>query len=105
MRIFDLFETGTLEQLKADLNNLLLNLSSSGLYELDTRKIVSHLNDMGHGLSPQSIMPILNDNPIVGSSTEEKIILKSEMSDEVVSTNDEDKVEKMAIDAAKKGIQ
>lgn len=65
------------QQLASDLNNLLIGAKGSGATEVQTQKLANELQNMGYSVNVNSLMSLLQNNPIVMNATPESITLTS----------------------------
>jgi hypothetical protein len=75
MRAREILQEDYQQSLVSDLQNLLVGAMGSGAKELRTSDLVSQMRDMGYSVSPNSIMAVLNNMPMVSNSTPQMINL------------------------------
>jgi len=63
------------QQLASDLNNLLIGAKGSGATNIQTQNLANELQSMGYSVNVNSLMSLLQDNPIVMNATPESITL------------------------------
>jgi len=75
MRAREILQEDYNQSLQSDLNNLLVGAKASGAQQLNTENIVRQLYRMGYSVDVNSIMSLLNDNPLIMNATPEMITL------------------------------
>lgn len=63
------------QRLDSDLNNLLIGAKGNGAQNVDTQAIANELQGMGYSVDANSLMTMLQNNPIVMNATPESITL------------------------------
>jgi hypothetical protein len=63
------------QRLDSDLNNLLIGAKGNGAQNINTQAIANQLQGMGYSVDVNSLMAMLQNNPIVASATPESITL------------------------------
>ena len=63
------------QRLDSDLNNLLIGAKGNGAQNINTQDIANQLQGMGYSVDVNSLMAMLQNNPIVTSATPESITL------------------------------
>ena len=63
------------QRLDSDLNNLLIGAKGNGAQNVDTQDIADQLQGMGYSVDVNSLMAMLQNNPIVTNATPESITL------------------------------
>ena len=78
MRARELLSEGEKSTLDSDIEDLLVASKANGLEQLDTEDLVAQLNAMGHSVTPDSLLDILNnrDDKFVKNATLSTINLK-----------------------------
>lgn len=109
MRISELFEDSHSQRIESDLNTILMTAKAEGQTEISTKVLVKRLLGMGYSVSTESLMGILQGNPLVQSATTQTVGLNEPDHAGVSGGPDEkaqnaEKVSSMAQDAAKKDI-
>jgi len=105
MRLFELLESYTGE-LQIDLKDLLISAKARGIDDIETDLIVQQLTNMGYSVSAESLLSMLEKEPMVNSADTSKISLTDVSPVVAGSKNDsEQKVIDLAQKAAKKGIK
>lgn len=100
MRIFELFEEGPIDDLLADLSVLLISVKSKGLTNIRTDAVVDALNRQGYSTTPEDIIGVLKNNPLVKEANEETITLHDGNED----SNDEEESEDHVSDLAQQAV-
>ena len=75
MRARELLCEDYTQQLASDLNNLLIGAKGSGATEVRTDQLAAELQNMGYSVNVNSLMSLLQNNPIVTNATPEGITL------------------------------
>lgn len=75
MRAREILDEDYNQSLESDLNNLLVGAKGSGVTEIPTQKLVDRLQLSGYAVSADSLMILLQDNPIVTNVTPESVQL------------------------------
>ena len=75
MRARELLDEDYNQSLESDLNNLLISVKGNGITEIPTQKLADKLQASGYSVTPDSLMILLQDNPIVANVTPESISL------------------------------
>lgn len=63
------------QQLESDLTNLLVAAKANGARNVKTQAIVQQLQGMGYSVDTNSIITLLQGNPVVTNATPQSIIL------------------------------
>lgn len=71
-----LFEDYT-QNLDTEINNLLIGAKGNGAADINTQDLVTQLQRMGYSIDINSLMPMLQNNPVVMNATPESITLTS----------------------------
>ena len=58
-------ESGYLNELQTEVNNLLTMLKANDMYEIKLDMLVAKLQEMGYSVSSESLLGMLQGNPIV----------------------------------------
>lgn len=69
MRAREILDEDYNKSLENDLNNLLVAAKALNSQEIETRRIVTQLNNMGYSVNQNSIMLLLSRNPLVMNAT------------------------------------
>lgn len=75
MRAREILEENYNQSLLSDLNNILTVAKSCGSSELNTADIVNQLRSMGYAVDENSIITLLDGNPMIANSSSETINL------------------------------
>ena len=75
MRAREILDEDYNQSLESDLNNLLIAVKGNGITELSTQKLADKLQQSGYSVTPDSLMVLLQDNPIVANVTPETVNL------------------------------
>lgn len=105
MRAREILDEDYNQSLESDLNNLLIGVKGNGATEIPTQKLVDRLQASGYSVSVDSLMLLLQNNPIVTNATPQSIQLAPpEASGQAGQTQDNAaKVSDMAAKATKIG--
>lgn len=63
------------QRLESDLNNLLIGAKGNGATQVETSALADELQGMGYSVDVNSLMSLLQNNPIVMNATPENITL------------------------------
>ena len=63
------------QRLESDLNNLLIGAKGSGARDIVTQDLVSQLQGMGYAVDTNSMITLLQNNPIITNATPDSITL------------------------------
>jgi len=93
------------QRLDSDLNNLLIGAKGNGAQDIETQALVRQLQGMGYAVDANSILSLLQNNPIITNATPDSITLTgSENSGSAGQTQDSaSHVKDMAQSASKLG--
>ena len=75
MRAREILDEDYNKSLNSDINNLLIGVKGNGVTEISTRKLVDKLQASGYSVSIDSLMTLLQNNPVVTNATPEFIEL------------------------------
>ena len=75
MRAREILDEDYNQSLESDLNNLLIAFKGNNGQELSTQKLADKLRQSGYSVTPDSLMVLLQNNPIVANVTPEMISL------------------------------
>ena len=75
MRAREILDEDYNQNLESDLNNLLIAFKGNGGSEISTQKLADRLQASGYSVTPDSLMTLLQNNPIVANVTPEIINL------------------------------
>ena len=75
MRAREILDEDYNQSLESDLNNLLIGVKGNGVTEIPTQKLVDKLQASGYSVSADSLMLLLQNNPIVTNVTPESVQL------------------------------
>lgn len=81
MRAREILDEDYNQSLESDLNNLLIAFKGNGGQELPTQKLADRLQQSGYSVTPDSLMALLQNNPIVANVSPELINLVSAEAD------------------------
>lgn len=92
MRAREILFEGETSTLESDIEDLLVAAKANKLDQLDTEDLVSQLNSMGHSVTPDSLLDLLNnrDDEFVKNATLNTINLKLHSGGEGGEGGDED---------------
>jgi hypothetical protein len=78
MRAREILSEGEKSTLDSDIEDLLVAAKANGLDQLDTEDLVNQLNSMGHSVTPDSLLDMLNnrDDEFIKNATLTTISLK-----------------------------
>ena len=62
MRFIEIITESEEEQLLGDINDLLVAAKASGIDEIDTEEFVQQLVDMGHSVTPNSLLTLFDED-------------------------------------------
>lgn len=91
------------QRLDSDLNNLLIGAKGNGAQNVDTQDIANQLQGMGYSVDVNSLMAMLQNNPVVASATPESIVLAGQESGGGQTQDSAGRVSDMAAKATKIG--
>ena len=64
MRFFEIITENEEDQLMSDINDLLVAAKASGIDEIDTEEFAQQLSDLGHAVTPNSLLSLFDkDRP------------------------------------------
>lgn len=66
------------QQLDSELNNLLIGAKGNGATSVATQDLADQLQNMGYSVDVNSLMSLLQNNPVVTNATPEAITLTSD---------------------------
>lgn len=75
MRSRELLDEDYHQNLESDLNNLLIGVKGNGATRIPTQKLVDKMQQSGYSVSADSLMLLLQDNPVVTNVSQEFIEL------------------------------
>ena len=108
MKISVLLE-GELGQLKSDLTLYLARMKANSIFTIDTDVLVREMESLGHAVTPEAMIDILNRNKYVSSANTDTITVKGGDVSTGGGSNDKEKnkktVRKLATKAARKGLK
>lgn len=97
------------ENLKSDLDNLLIAAKGNGLEQVQTQTVADELYAMGYSVDVNSLLPLLNNNPIIMNATPQMINMTPpeglSSGEDTADQDVDDKTSDMAMDTAQKGIE
>ena len=89
MRSRELLDEDYHQNLESDLNNLLIGVKGNGVTRIPTQKLVDKMQQSGYSVSADSLMLLLQDNPVVANVSQEFVELAApESSDGCDQTQD-----------------
>ena len=104
MKISEITE-GYVDDLSADLDNILADAKARGLFTLETEDIIQLMLNMGYSVDRSSILSALGLSPYVANADTNQVVMHSPETQMTPDEDDEENAEKvndMAIDAASK---
>lgn len=107
MKIKDIIVEAHRNQVESDLNNILMKAKAHGKTELSTIGLVKSLLRLGYTVSVESLLGLLEENPMVDSATTSSVSIATpehDMSDDQEKEQGERTVQQMATDTAHKEI-
>jgi len=75
MRSRELLDEDYHQNLESDLNNLLIGVKGNGVTRIPTQKLVDKMQQSGYSVSADSLMLLLQDNPVVANVSQEFVEL------------------------------
>lgn len=104
MRAWELLTEGEKPAVESDLEDLLIAAKATGLEDIEVEDLVSQLVDMGHSVTPDSLVNMIDslDNDIVGTVTLNTIQLRSHTADVEAGEDGEFEDEVDSADLAKR---
>lgn len=106
MRLKELLHEDYNQQLSSDLNNILVGAKAAGLEDVNTGAVVRNLQRMGYSVDIDSLVVLLQDNPIVQSVSPTGIRLTAGETSSIDDVEDSaEQVDQMAQKAAQKGLK
>ncbi len=75
MRATEILYEDYSQRLDSDLNNLLIGAKGNGATNVNTQALSNQLQNMGYSVDVNSLMSMLQNNPIVANATPESITL------------------------------
>jgi len=75
MRAKEILYEDYTQRLESDLNNLLIGAKGNGATQVETSALADELQGMGYSVDVNSLMSLLQNNPIVMNATPENITL------------------------------
>ena len=87
-------------QLTHDVNAYLVRLKANGIFTIDTGILVKELNDMGHSVTPESLVSLLSNSKYTSAVTVDTIDLVGAPAEQAKANNNRDVVKKLAQKAA-----
>ncbi len=75
MRAREILDEDYNQSLESDINNLLIGVKGNGVTRISTQKLVDKLQSSGYSVSADSLMLLLQSNPVVMNVTPEFIEL------------------------------
>jgi len=75
MRAREILDEDYNQSLESDINNLLIVIKGNGVTEISTQKLVDKLQASGYSVSADSLITLLQNNPVVMNVTPEFVEL------------------------------
>jgi hypothetical protein len=75
MRAREILDEDYNQSLESDLNNLLIGVKGNGATRIPTQKLVDKMQQSGYSVSADSLMLLLQDNPVVTNVTQDFVEL------------------------------
>jgi sorbitol-specific phosphotransferase system component IIBC len=88
------------KQLKNDVNAYLVRMKANGILTIDTNVLVGELNDMGHEVTPESLVDFLKKSKYTSNVTVDSIELVGAPAEVAKDNHNRDVVKKLAKKAA-----
>lgn len=93
-------------QLKNDLNVYLTRLKANGIYSIGTDLLVKELEGLGHSLTVEALVDMLANNKYVSRATADSVdLVGSPTATGQDTANDRERVHKLAVKSAKRGLK
>lgn len=104
MRAWELLTEGEKPDVESDLEDLLIAAKASGLADIEVEDLVDQLNDMGHSVTADSLVTMIDelDNDIVSTVTLNTIQLRNHTADVEAGEDGEFEDEVDSADLAKR---
>lgn len=93
MKVSEIIHESITGDIRGDLNALLVSVMASNISSISTSKLVKTLRSQGYLVSPNSILGLLSDHPMIKLATKDKVEFAHV--DDTSATGDNDEVEKM----------
>lgn len=87
------------QELRDDAINLLIAAQAQGVRTIEPQQLMKSLTDLGHTLSLESLIDLLQDHPLIQKITPQEIVVSTGneyYADAKTKADDEDKISKMA---------
>jgi len=97
-------DTNAHVQLINDVNSYLVRLKANGIMTIDTNILVGELNDMGHNVTPESLVDLMKKSKYTSSVTVDSIELVGAPAEQGKKNNDREVVKRLANNATDKRI-
>ena len=108
MKAYELLREDTQEQLRNDLQDVLIQAKGQNNSAIDTSSVVSQLSSMGYDVSPESLMQLISEIPLVVSADVDSITLDTNAdaapSEQDTGDDSAEAVKKMAQRATEKEL-
>jgi len=75
MKIVELLVENYTEQLRSDLDNLIVAAKARGITNISTNELVAQMQKMGYDVNPNSLMTVISDNPSISTATPQDVQL------------------------------
>ena len=108
MKAYELLREDTQERLRNDLQDVLIQAKGQNNSAIDTASVVSQLSSMGYDVSPESLMQLISEIPLVVSADVDSITLDTNAdaapSEQDTGDDSAEAVKKMAQRATEKEL-
>ena len=108
MKAYELLREDTQEQLRNDLQDVLIQAKGQNNSTIDTASVVNQLSFMGYDVSPESLMQLISEIPLVVSADVDSITLDTNAdaapSEQDTGDDSAEAVKKMAQRATEKEL-
>ena len=108
MKAYELLREDTQERLRNDLQDVLVHAKGQNNSAIDTSSVVSQLSSMGYDVSPESLMQLISEIPLVVSADVDSITLDTNAdaapSEQDTGDDSAEAVKKMAQRATEKEL-
>lgn len=91
-------------QLIDDINAYLVRLKANKIFTIDTNILVNELNDMGHTVTPESLVDIIRKSKYISKVTVDSIDLVGAPAEQGQANHNRDVVKKLAKKATQRNL-
>ena len=91
-------------QLIDDINAYLVRLKANKIFTIDTNILVNELNDMGHTVTPESLVDIIRKSKYISKVTADSIDLVGAPAEQGQANHNRDVVKKLAKKATQRNL-